>query len=172
MSKSPFAPAFGVLAALLCGNAMAGQNELVSFFDALEGRWDGDGVRQVLQADGKMQPVPYEVEFDHDDTGRDEWRLDAEFKTKTGTTSFANVYFRINGDALYISTVSPIDPAEILENTPRKLTWRSYRTDWVLRRTYVTVTTFELTPGNQLKYDERVTLNGVTLQTETATLRK
>jgi len=149
----------------------AGEKEFRSFFEEMEGTWRGKGARQALQADGKMQTVPYTVEFDHRNGSKNEWRTDAEFRTDSGTYTYGNVHYRLNGDALYISTVSPIDPAEILDNTDTKLTWKSYRTDWILRRTYITTTTLERVTPRQLKFSETITLNGVLLQSEAAELK-
>jgi hypothetical protein len=82
------------------------------------------------------------------------------------------VDFLVDGDNLYISTSSPNDPAEILASSPNTLVWRSYRTDWVLRRTFVFTTRLELTSSRDLTFEEKVTFNGREIESQAATLRR
>ncbi len=152
--------------------AQAGGKELKAFFDGFEGRWDGRGARQALLSEGKFETIPYRMEMDNDSSGRDLWTTQAEFTTESGIHSYADLQFRVEGDLLYISSVSPIDPVEVLESSSTKLSWRSYRTDWILRRTFVTTTTFELSSKRELRFEEQVTLNGALVQADSARLKR
>jgi|GEM_PF-3380683 len=152
--------------------AAAGERDFLSFFESFEGSWRGNGSKTVLQGDGTQRETPYQVELETDDTGRDQWTTSGEFRTRDGITSYSRADFRVAGDNLYISTSGPNDPAEILQSSPRALVWRSYRTDWVLRRTFVFTTRLELTSHRDLAFEETVTFNGRRIESQTATLRR
>ena len=152
--------------------AHAGEREFRAFFNDFEGRWQGRGQKTELQANGSRKTIDYTVKWDTDSGFDDTWDTQAESRTESGTTSFSNTRFRIDGDNLYISSNSPNDPAEILENTETALSWRSYRTDWVLRRTFVFVYKIEFTSRSEATYTETVTFNGKTIESQAAALKR
>ena len=152
--------------------ALAGEKDFLNFFESFEGSWRGNGAKIVLQADGPERETAHQLELETDDTRRDQWTTSGEFRTRDGIISYSRVEFRVAGDNLYISTSSPNDPAEILQSSPRALVWRSYRTDWLLRRTFVFITRLELTSNRDLAFEETVTFNGRRIESQTATLRR
>ena len=152
--------------------AAAGERDFLNFFDSFEGSWRGNGSKIVLQGDGTERETAYQLELETDDTGRDQWTTNGEFRTRDGIISYSRVDFRVAGDDLYISTSGPNDPAEILQSSPRALVWRSYRTDWMLRRTFVFTTRLELTSNRDLTFEETVTFNGRRIESQTAILRR
>lgn len=162
-----------VLAALLVTPlAQAGEREFRIFFNDLEGRWQGRGQKSELQADGSRTTVEYTLKWDTDSGFDDTWQTDTECRTDAGTTSYTNTRFRIVNDNLFISSHSANDPAEILENTETALSWRSYRTDWVMRRTFVFVYKIEFTSRSEATYTETVTFNGKTIESQSAVLKR
>jgi hypothetical protein len=163
---------FITAALLTSGLAHAGEREFRVFFNELEGRWQGRGQKIELLTDGSRKTTDYSLEWDTDSGFDDTWQTQTECKTEGGTTSFSDIRFRIVDDSLFISSHSPNDPAEILENTETALSWRSYRTDWALRRTFVFVYKIEFRSRTRASYSETVTFNGKTIESQSATLKR
>lgn len=165
-----------ILSALLlfstASSALAGERELLSFFDSLEGAWRGKGTRTQTQWDGSRTTVRFEQELEIEDQWNQEWTTSSQLTTETGTTEVGQNRFAVRGDLLLTTAYSSFEPVGVKESSPTRLSYTMKRAELYTGRVYEFTYTYELKDSRSLLGKGRVELNGVVLTEESFELKK
>ncbi len=153
-------------------SAFAGQDELIRFFTAFEGSWDGSGMESELNAQGVWTVSPYDIEVRVNDRMNPEWDFHQEIRMRSGITKFNDIQFRVAGDYLFLTSVGPLDPVNVIESTPRKLVYSFRRHEVLTGRVYDFKHSLEFKAPNKIVGATEVQLNGVKIAADNFQLKR
>ncbi len=149
------------------------QRDLVSFFERLEGSWDGDGVRLELMANGRFEETKYDLEMDVDDEWNDEWDVRTEVTTDRGSTTIGTTRFGVRSGHLFMGQYSATEPVAVARFSPSELEYSFRRIDFSTGRIYDWRVTADLSPdGRRMRGTNRVEMNGVVVLDDRYVARK
>lgn len=154
--------------------AKAGEKELVSFFHALEHRWEGKGRTQSFAFDGStLEDLRFEMELEIEKEIRETiWSFEQEIKRENSTVVFDSFNYNVVGDRLLVSNVHTQEPVELVLSQSDALVYRFERYEWWSRRVYHFEISLQLANQRLLNGARRVTLNGAVVEQQEFQLKR
>jgi hypothetical protein len=156
---------------LMSPPALASGADMQRFFTSAIGYFSGEGLNTVMQADGTDRQETFSLRVDFSAQGSGNWEVKNERRQNSVISNNSFVY-GVRGEKLLVGQWQPTEPVTILESTPTSLSYKMTRYEAASGRVYDYIFVMELVTPQELRGDNLVQLNGVTIREDKYTITR